>query len=50
MDKYTTNELITAQSTLPEKEQTEKTKTILSNDAYALREILEELKKVMLRA
>ena len=39
---YTTDEKITEDSKKPEKEQTEKGKTILSNDAYAVGELLEK--------
>jgi hypothetical protein len=41
--RYTTNEKITEDQKKPEKEQTEKGKTILSNDAYAISELVEQL-------
>ena len=43
-DKYTTNDKITTQEADKEtdpKEKTEKTKTIVSNDAYVLSEMVE---------
>jgi hypothetical protein len=43
MELYTTAEKIASQSTMKPEEQTEKTKTVISNDTYALREILEQL-------
>jgi len=50
MDKYTTSEKVASQSSLPEKEQTEKFKTILTNDAFALTEALQNLTAIMFRS
>ncbi len=40
---YTTNEKIEAEKALPEKDQTEKGKTIISNDAFAVGSVVEQL-------
>jgi hypothetical protein len=42
-DKYTTNEKKIVDQAKPEKDQTEKGKVELSNDAFAMGEILESL-------
>lgn len=42
MEKYTTTDKISADKT-----GTEKEKTIISNDAYAISEFLDELKKIL---
>jgi hypothetical protein len=50
-EKYTTNDKIAAQEAdteLDPKEKTEKTKTILSNDSFAVAEILNDLKNSVL--
>ena len=43
VSKYTTNEKVTEDLKKPEKDQTERGKTILSNDAFALGETLIQL-------
>jgi hypothetical protein len=43
MEKYTTAEKISSQTVLKPEEQTEKSKIVLSNDAYAVTEMLENL-------
>jgi len=42
-EKYTTEEKKTEDEKKPEKDQTEKNKTILSEDAFALGNVLQEL-------
>ena len=42
-ETYTTNEKKTEDEKKPEKEQTEKGKISLSNDAYAISEMVEQL-------
>jgi len=47
-EKYTTNEKIDTEAKDAEvKEKKEKTKTILSNDAYAVGEMVEQLKQTI---
>jgi hypothetical protein len=41
--RYTTNEKITEDQKKPEKEQIEKGKTIITNEAYAVGEVVEQL-------
>jgi hypothetical protein len=41
--RYTTNEKITEDAKLEAKDQTEKGKTIITNDAYAVGEVVEQL-------
>ena len=48
--KYTTNEKKTADAIKPEKDQTEKGKVELSNDAYALGEVLEQLNQNLVKS
>ena len=43
MEKYTTSERISAQSSLKHEEQTEKNKVVISNDAYAITDLISQL-------
>jgi hypothetical protein len=45
MDKYTTAAKVDEQKLLKSEEQTEKAKVILSSDAYAIADLLDQLNK-----